>query len=160
MALSTYGPSLDLHAGGADLRFPHHAFEAAQAESATGVTPFARTWMRVGTVRINGEKMAKSTGNLVFVSDLIASSSGPAVRMLLLDRRWDAAWDYTPAALTEAANRLDALHVSAGRPTGAGTATAAVLEALADDLDVTRAIDVATEAGGQAARDLVQVLAL
>jgi cysteinyl-tRNA synthetase len=80
--------------------------------------------------------------------------------MLLLDRRWDAAWDYTPVALTDAANRLDALHVAAGRPTGATTATAAVLEALADDLDVTRAIDVATEAGGQAARDLVQVLAL
>ena len=52
MALSTYGSSLDLHAGGADLRFPHHAFEAAQAEAASGVTPFARSWMHVGTVRI------------------------------------------------------------------------------------------------------------
>jgi cysteinyl-tRNA synthetase len=160
MALSTYGPSLDLHAGGADLRFPHHAFEAAQAESATGVTPFARTWMHVGTVRINGEKMAKSTGNLVFVADLVANSSGPAVRMLLLDRPWNTAWDYTPIALTEAANRLDALHVAAGRPTGATTATPAVHEALADNLDVSRAIDIAIEAGGPAARDLVQVLAL
>jgi cysteinyl-tRNA synthetase len=160
MALSTYGPSLDLHAGGADLRFPHHAFEAAQAESATGVTPFARSWMHVGTVRINGEKMAKSTGNLVFVTDLVAQSSGPVVRMLLLDRRWDLPWDYTPVALTEAAARLDALHVAAGRPTGSATATPAVLDALADGLDINRAIDVATEAGGAAARDLVQVLAL
>jgi cysteinyl-tRNA synthetase len=159
MALSTYGPSLDLHAGGADLRFPHHAFETAQAESATGVTPFARAWMRVGTVRINGAKMAKSTGNLVFVSDLIAQSSGPVVRMLLLDRRWDEPWDYTPVALTDAANRLDALHVAAGRP-GSAAATPAVLEALVDDLDVRRAIDLATDAAGPAARDLVQVLAL
>ncbi|MDT7570916.1 MAG: cysteinyl-tRNA synthetase [Actinomycetota bacterium] len=160
MALSTYGPSLDLHAGGADLRFPHHAFEAAQAESATGVTPFARSWMHVGTVRIGGEKMAKSTGNLVFVTDLATNSSGAAVRMLLLDRRWDAAWDYTPIALTEAANRLDALHIAAGRPTGSDAATDAVLEALADNLDIPRAIDIATESGGQPARDLVQVLAL
>jgi cysteinyl-tRNA synthetase len=160
MALSTYGPSLDLHAGGADLRFPHHAFETAQAESATGVTPFARTWMRVGTVRIDGAKMAKSTGNLVFVSDLVSHSSGPAVRTLLLDRRWDEPWDYTPVALTDAANRLDALHVAAGRAAGSAAATPAVLEALANDLDVRRAIDLATESGGQAARDLVQILAL
>jgi cysteinyl-tRNA synthetase len=116
--------------------------------------------MRVGTVRIAGEKMAKSTGNLVFVSDLVANTSGPAVRMLLLDRRWDAAWDYDPVALTEAANRLDRLHVAAGRAAGSDAATREVLAALADDLDVPRAIDIATDAGGAAARDLVQVLAL
>jgi hypothetical protein len=62
MALSTYGPSLDLHAGGADLRFPHHAYEAAQAEAATGVAPFARSWLHVGHRPADGEKMAKSTG--------------------------------------------------------------------------------------------------
>jgi cysteinyl-tRNA synthetase len=116
--------------------------------------------MHVGTVRINGEKMAKSTGNLVFVTDLVAQSSGPVVRMLLLDRRWDAPWDYTPVALTEAAARLDALHVAAGRAAGSVAATPAVLDALADGLDITRAVDIATEAGGAAARDLVQVLAL
>ncbi|MCU1590726.1 MAG: Cysteine--tRNA ligase [Frankiales bacterium] len=160
MALSTYGPSLDLHAGGADLRFPHHAFETAQAESATGVAPFARSWMHVGTVRIGGEKMAKSTGNLVFVTDLVAMSSGPVVRTLLLDRRWDAPWDYTPEALTAAASRLDALHVAAGRLGGSTTASAAVATALADDLDIPRAISLAIEEGGQAARDLVQTLAL
>jgi cysteinyl-tRNA synthetase len=160
MALSTYGPSLDLHAGGADLRFPHHAFEAAQAEAATGVAPFARSWLHVGTVRIGGDKMAKSTGNLVFVADLIAQSSGAAVRLLLLDRSWSAPWDYTPGELTDAVAKLDALHVAAGRPTGSETAQDAVLEALADNLDVPRALGIALEAGGQAARDLVQVLAL
>ena len=160
MALSTYGASLDLHAGGADLRFPHHAFETAQAEAATGVAPFARAWMHVGTVRIHGEKMAKSTGNLVFVSDLVAQSSGAAVRMLLLDRPWNEPWDYTPEALTQASARLDALHVAAGRLGGSDTAQPAVLDALADGLDVTRAIDLAIDAGGHVARDLVQVLAL
>ncbi len=160
MALSTYGASLDLHAGGADLRFPHHAFEAAQAEAATGVTPFARTWMHVGTVQLGGEKMAKSTGNLVFVSDLVARTSGPAVRMLLLDRRYDAAWDHTDAGLDAAAARLDDLHAAAGTPGTSETATREVLAALADDLDVPRALEVALAEGGQAARDLVAVLAL
>ena len=160
MALSTYGPSVDLHAGGADLRFPHHAFEAAQAESATGVTPFARSWMHIGTVRIDGDKMAKSTGNLVFVTDLVAQTSGPAVRMLLLDRHWDQAWDYTPPALVDASARLDALHVAAGRPAGTAAGSYAVLAALTDDLDVPTAITLAIEEGGAAARDLIAVLAL
>jgi cysteinyl-tRNA synthetase len=160
MALSTYGGSLDLHAGGADLRFPHHAFEAAQAEAATGVTPFARAWMHVGTVQLDGEKMAKSTGNLVFVSDLIAQSTAAVVRTLLLDRRYDQAWDHTQDGLDRAGERLDALHAAAGRPGTDEVAQRKVLEVLAEDLDVTLALDVASEAGGQAARDLMGVLAL
>ncbi len=71
MALATLGPGLDLHCGGADLVFPHHAFETAQAEAVTGVAPFARAWLRAGMVTRNGEKMAKSTGNLVFVDDVL-----------------------------------------------------------------------------------------
>ena len=160
MALSTYGPALDLHAGGADLRWPHHAYEAAQAEAATGVTPFSRAWMHVGTVRLAGEKMAKSTGNLVFVSDLVERTSGAVVRTLLLDRRYDAAWDHTDDALDAAGSRLEQLHAAAGRSGGSDAARDAVLLALCDDLDVPRAIDLAVEAGGQAARELVQVLAL
>ena len=160
MALSIYGPGVDLHAGGADLRFPHHAFETAQAEAATGVTPFARAWMHVGTVQLKGEKMAKSTGNLVFVSDLVAQATGPVVRTLLLDRSYAQAWDHTGEELDRAAVRLEALHAAAGRPVTDEAAQRAVLEALADDLDVPRALDVAIEAGGQAARDLMAVLAL
>jgi cysteinyl-tRNA synthetase len=160
MALSTYGSGVDLHAGGTDLRFPHHAFETAQAEAATGVTPFARAWMHVGMVQLEGEKMAKSVGNLVFASDLLAKTSGPTVRMLLLDRSYGQAWDHTDAALEQAATRLDALHSAAGRTGDDEAATHAVLAALADDLDVTRALDLAIEAGGQAARDLISVLAV
>jgi cysteinyl-tRNA synthetase len=160
MALATYGAGVDLHAGGADLRFPHHAFEAAQAEAATGVTPFARAWMHVGTVRIGGEKMAKSTGNLVFVADLIAKSSAAAVRTLLLDRPWHDAWDYEEQALRSAEDRLEALHRAAGRPGGSEAATDAVMTALAEGLDVPRALDLAVEEGGQAARDLTAVLGL
>ena len=160
MALSTYGSSLDLHAGGADLRFPHHAYESAQAEAATGVTPFARSWLHVGTVRLDGEKMAKSTGNLVFARELVHRSSGAVVRTLLLDRPYAAPWDYTEAELERAGARLDALRTAAGRAHGPDSAPGAVLAALVDDLDVAHAWDIAVEDGGQAARDLVGVLAL
>ena len=160
MALSTYGPALDLHAGGADLRFPHHAYEAAQAEAATGVAPFARSWLHVGTVRYRGEKMAKSVGNLVFAADLVTQTDGRVVRTLLLDRPWAQAWDYTPDLLGRAADRVDALHVAAGQRHASGAAQDAVLAALVEDLDVPRALDIAIEEGGAAARDLVQVLAL
>lgn len=158
MALSTYGPTVDLHAGGADLRYPHHAFESAQAESVTGVTPFARSWLHVGTVQVAGQKMAKSTGNLVFVADLVERAGGAVVRTMLLDRPPRDPWDYTDAELQRAGQRLDALHAAAGRLGGTDAEERAVLEALADELDVSRALDLAIEAGGRAARDLVAVL--
>ena len=160
MALSTYGSSLDLHAGGADLRFPHHAFEGAQAEAATGVTPFARSWLHVGTVRLDGEKMAKSVGNLVFVAGLVEQVGAAAVRTMLLDRPYADAWDHAPAELERATTRLEDLHRAAGRPGGSDASGEEVLAALVDDLDVPRALDVATDAGGRAARDLIAVLAL
>ena len=160
MALSTYGGSMALHAGGADLRFPHHAFEAAQSEQATGVVPFARAWMHVGIVQLDGQKMAKSVGNLVFAKDLIARTSAGAVRTLLLDRRYDEPWDYTPELLEAAGRRNDELYRAAGTNGSNDAAWEQVLVALAADLDVPRALDIALEEGGQVARDLTTVLAL
>jgi cysteinyl-tRNA synthetase len=159
MVLSTYGSSIDIHAGGADLAFPHHAYEAAQAEAATGVSPFARSWMRMGTVHVGGEKMAKSTGNLVLVSDLLTSHRAAAIRLLLLDRRWEAAWEYAPADLDAAEGRLDALYAAAGRRSD-GPGEAEVMRRLVNDLDVSGALSVALEEGGSSARVLVHVLGL
>ena len=160
MVLDTYGSSLDVHAGGADLAFPHHAYETAQAEAATGVAPFARSWMRIGTVRIGGEKMAKSTGNLVLVSDLLKDHRGAAIRLMILDRRWWEAWDFDPAQLDAAEGRLDALHAAAGRREDDANAEAEVMRRLLDDVDVPGATSVALESGGRAARVLVHVLGI
>jgi cysteinyl-tRNA synthetase len=162
MALSTYGSSLDLHAGGADLTFPHHAYETAQAEALTGVTPFARAWMRVGIVRIGGQKMAKSAGNLVLVSDLLARHSPAAVRLLLLSRRWNTGWDYDPADFEDVERRLDALYAVSAIPGDDNDPAAedAVLTALRDDVDVPRACEIALQSGGAAARALVTILGL
>ena len=62
MALHAFGPAVDVQAGGGDLRFPHHAYQAAMAEAFTGVTPFARARLNAGVVRVAGAKMAKSAG--------------------------------------------------------------------------------------------------
>jgi len=163
MVMQTYGSSIDVHAGGADLAFPHHAYEAAQAEAATGVSPFARSWMHVGTVRVAGEKMAKSTGNLVLVEDLLSDHRAAAIRLLILDRPWASDWDFSDEAMTSAEGRLEALYSAAGRRGDRATEAASeleVMQALLDDLNVPRALSIAMESGGSAARQLVHVLGL
>jgi cysteinyl-tRNA synthetase len=158
MAIATFGPALDLHAGGADLRFPHHAYEAAIAETVTGVRPFARAWLHAGTVLVDGAKMAKSTGNLVLVSELLEHYPAAVLRLAILDRRWEADWDYVREDLDRAGQRLDRIYAAAARP-GPDHA-AAVTAAMLDDLDVPRALEVAEEAGGRTARTLLGVLGL
>jgi cysteinyl-tRNA synthetase len=161
MALTAFGPALDLHAGGVDLRFPHHAYEAAMVEAVTQVRPFARAWMHVGTVCVEGVRMAKSTGNLVLVSDVVTEYPAAALRLLLIDRPWALDWDYEPAALDAATARLERLYAAAARGAGEGSSAAgAVTTALLDDLDVPTALAVAEEAGGAAARLALSVLAL
>lgn len=162
MALHAFGPAVDVQAGGGDLRFPHHACQAALAEAFTGVAPFARARLTVGVVRVAGAKMAKSVQNFVLVSDLLKEHPAAAVRLLILDRRWDRDWDFSPAGLDAAGARLDRLHAAAGRPDRgmAGAGAAAVRAALAADLDVPAALAIAEEEGGQAARSLGTLLGL
>jgi cysteinyl-tRNA synthetase len=159
MVLALFGPSIDLHCGGADLAYPHHACEAVLAQSATGVAPFSRAWLRAGTVGVGGAKMAKSTGNLVLVDDLLRGHTGAAVRLLCLNRRWSEPWSYTPDALDAASALLDELYAAAAKP-GGDIGVAALPAALLDDLDVPRALDIALEDGGQAARTVIEILAL
>jgi cysteinyl-tRNA synthetase len=160
MATSICGLAVDVHAGGADLAYPHHTYEEAIVEAATGVTPFVRRWMHVGTVMKGGEKVAKSTGNLVFVMDLLQRWAPQALRLHLLDRPWSQPWDFAEADLDASAARLEDLWSAGGRPGGDDAAVQAALEALMDDLDVRRALDIAVEEGGEAARTVAKVLAL
>ena len=165
MALYAFGAAVDVQAGGADLRFPHHASQAALAETFTGVTPFARARLNAGVVRVAGAKMAKSVGNLVLVKELLADYPAAAVRLLILDRRWYEDWDYDRASLDAAAARLERIAAAAGRPgrdpAGHGDAAiTAVRAALADDLDVPTALRIAETEGGPAARSLGSLLGL
>ncbi len=96
------GEKIDIHGGGRDLIFPHHESEIAQSESFTGKAPFSRYFMHTAMVMYMGEKMAKSLGNLVLVSQLLKKHSPNAVRWLLLSHHYRQVWDYDPDDMKDA----------------------------------------------------------
>ncbi len=143
IALNRLGPQIDLNGGGSDLIFPHHECGAAHAEAFTGVYPFARHYTHTGMIGLDGEKMSKSRGNLVFVSKLRSENVDPnAIRVALLagHYRTDRAW--TDSLLTEAQSRLARWREATALP--AGPAVDALVESLrthlADDLDTPGAL--------------------
>jgi cysteinyl-tRNA synthetase len=140
MSVATFGPTVDLHVGGEDLAFPHHAYEAALAEAFTGVQPFARAWMHVGSVLTEGEKMAKSAGNLVYVHDVLDRFPPAALRLLILSRRWSEPWEFTEAGLEQAARELENLWRYGSASGDRDVAEHKVALALLDDLDIPRAL--------------------
>ena len=148
LALRHLGKQIDIHGGGADLTFPHHEAEIAQAEAVTGVRPFARFWVHVEMALFEGRKMSKSDGNLVYVRDLLEDFSPDAVRLYLLSTHYRRPLDYSRASLEEAAGlarRLaEAANLSGLVPGGRNTSMpdfeARFLAALDDDLDTPQAV--------------------
>ena len=105
MSMAHLGPSFDIHTGGVDLVFPHHEDEIAQSEAATGL-PFVRTWMHCAHLRMGGEKMAKSTGNIARVGDLVASGVSPrALRFALIAVHYRAPLNYSDESLAGGRSR-------------------------------------------------------
>jgi cysteinyl-tRNA synthetase len=158
MVLAAYGPSIDIHCGGADLTYPHHACETALAEAATGVTPFSRSWLRAGVVQLDGQKMSKSKGNLVLVQDLLGQFSPAAIRLMCLNRVRETPWSFTSDLLEDATSLLDDLYAAAAKP--AAEVSPELADALLSDLDVAGAVAVGLREGGATARELIDVLAL
>ncbi|MSP12602.1 MAG: cysteine--tRNA ligase [Chloroflexi bacterium] len=109
--MSTYflGQQVDLHGGGADLIFPHHECEIAQAENSTAVEPFVRYWLHTAMVRHEGEKMSKSLGNLVMVRDLLNNWSPDALRIYLAGHHYRQAWSHDLAELWRANQMAETL---------------------------------------------------
>ena len=145
LALRELGSTIDVHGGGADLIFPHHECEAAQSEAVTG-KPFVRLWMHQAMVRMGGEKMSKSLGNLVFVSELRKTYEAAAIRAAVLAHHYRASWEWNDSVMPTAADRVDRW-----RKAGAGEgALAEVRAALDNDLDTPAAVaalDAAAEQG-------------
>jgi L-cysteine:1D-myo-inositol 2-amino-2-deoxy-alpha-D-glucopyranoside ligase len=147
-AISTeyLGTTFDVQAGGSDLIFPHHEMSASHARVALQPDAFARRYAHAGMVRLDGEKMSKSLGNLVFVSRLLADGHDPmAVRLAILAHHYRGDWDWTDAGLAAAEDRLarwrEAVRVAPAASLPAAEALlAAVRERLADDLDAPGAL--------------------
>ena len=163
IATSYLGPAFDVQAGGSDLIFPHHEFSASHARVAfgaegRGARTFARVYAHAGMVRLDGEKMSKSLGNLVFVSGLLAGGVDPmAIRLAIMSHRYRDDWDWTDAGLAAAQERLARWRAAVTRAmSGAGSAEAGpgsgaevppaesvlaeVRERVADDLDAPGAL--------------------
>ncbi len=106
MALRFLGESIDIHAGGTDLTFPHHENEIAQSECFTG-KPFARYWMHNAMLNIDNEKMSKSLGNFLLARDLIEKYSGQLIRFFMLSGHYRSPINFSDEMLEQAANGLE-----------------------------------------------------
>jgi L-cysteine:1D-myo-inositol 2-amino-2-deoxy-alpha-D-glucopyranoside ligase len=142
MVLHEHGPTIDLHGGGTDLIFPHHECEIAQSESLTG-QPFSRHWMHSAMVSYEGEKMSKSLGNLVFVSDLLKVADPRAIRLALTRHHYRSGFEWYDTDLDEAVALLHRLLAAAEQPGGPDPApfAARVRDAIDNDLDTPHALE-------------------
>ena len=147
MARRYLGDDFDIHAGGHDLIFPHHENEIAQSEAATGVR-FARYWMHNGLMNLGGEKMAKSTGNVVDLVEVLQSREPSAVRLLYLRTHYRKPLEFSEEALEDAEASLQRLWAFRRRVKGPtedpanAEAMSRFQTAMDDDFDVAGALGV------------------
>jgi L-cysteine:1D-myo-inositol 2-amino-2-deoxy-alpha-D-glucopyranoside ligase len=106
MINSYLGEQIDIHGGGRDLIYPHHESEIAQSESFTGKKPFVGYWLHIGMASYEGEKMAKSLGNLVMVSELAKTYSTNVIRWLLLAHHYRKPWEFDYPEIEEVKNKV------------------------------------------------------
>ncbi|MFH5210343.1 cysteine--1-D-myo-inosityl 2-amino-2-deoxy-alpha-D-glucopyranoside ligase [Antrihabitans sp. NCIMB 15449] len=144
IALNRIGAGFDVQGGGSDLIFPHHEFSAAHAEAIVPERRFARHYVHTGMIGLDGEKMSKSKGNLVFVSKLRCQQVDPrAIRLGLLSGHYRQDRPWTDEVLAAAHTRVklwqDAVALEAG-PSATDT-VARLRQHLADDLDTPKALD-------------------
>jgi cysteinyl-tRNA synthetase len=152
MSAEHLGETFDIHGGGQDLIFPHHENEIAQSTCGTD-GGFARVWMHNGYVIVNGEKMSKSLGNYFTVRQLLEEGQrGEAIRLALLSGHYRQPLDITRDKIAEAKAQLDrlygALRQVADLQSEDGDPPAALVDALADDLNTPEALAVLHEAAG------------
>ena len=145
IALELLGDGFDVQGGGSDLVFPHHEMGASEGHLLTGRRPWARHHVHAGMVGLDGEKMSKSRGNLVFVSRLREQGVDPmAIRLAVISHHYRSDWEWSDASLAEATERLARWRAAVGAPTGrpGEEVVAGVRERMADDLDAPGAVAV------------------
>lgn len=152
MAARYLGPSFAIHGGGSDLIFPHHECEIAQSENSTGVEPFVHHWVHVGMVGYQGEKMSKSLGNLVLVSNELKRYSSDAFRLYLFSHHYREPWEYIDGEIenwqqiaNDMAMATDLPSISTGESLDHSDARQRFLSALDNDLDTPGAVAALVE---------------
>ena len=117
MSMTYLGETLDIHGGGQDLVFPHHENEIAQSEASTGVVPFSRYWVHNGLLRLGGDKMSKSLGNLISVEEALERYSPDTIRLYFLSSHYRSPLSYTDHGCAAMERSLDRLRQALTRPT-------------------------------------------
>jgi len=146
MAAKHLGDTIDIHAGGQDLIFPHHENELAQSRCAHDGADFARYWVHNGFLSIDHEKMSKSLGNVLLVHKLIESVPGEVVRLALLSAHYRQPLDWSDETVDSARRMLDRLYgairgIEVGEEARADAVPLeSVVAALEDDLNTPRAM--------------------
>ncbi|NJN15092.1 MAG: cysteine--tRNA ligase [Oscillochloris sp.] len=148
MATKYLGDQIDIHGGGADLIFPHHPCEIAQTEPVTGKKPFVHFWMHAGLVWLDGEKMSKSLGNLIFAREALRELGADAIRWYLLCEHYREEFDYNRVAaarhvaITQQLREATTTSGGAGSPLDLSRGREEVLAAMDDDLNTPAALAV------------------
>ncbi|MCP3759671.1 cysteine--tRNA ligase [Streptomyces sp. TBY4] len=148
-----FGPSYDLHGGAVDLIFPHHEAEVAQMEAASGIEPLARYWMHTGLLRVDGDKMSKSTGNFLTIRDALARTDSRTLRYAFLSQHYRSSMELNDSTLEQAraarrrienfARTIDPAHTDSPANTSrAGDTWKEMREHLDDDFDTPGALAV------------------
>ena len=153
MAAAHLGPTIDIHAGGIDLQFPHHENEIAQSQCAHGGAIFARYWLHNGMLNFGGAKMSKSLGNIEKVHDLVAAHPPEALRYALLSAHYRQPLDWSDALVEQSVRTLDRLYGTLRDLEGVEATAAippAVEDALEDDLNTPQALAELARIAGEA----------
>ncbi|MGQ4659680.1 cysteine--tRNA ligase [Lysobacter sp. F6437] len=153
MAAAHLGETIDIHAGGVDLQFPHHENEIAQSECAHGGKPFARWWLHNGMLNFGGAKMSKSLGNIEKVHDLVRAHPPEALRYALLSAHYRQPLDWSDGLIEQSVRTLDRLYGTL-RDLADIDAAAVIPDAietiLDDDLNTPQALAEIARIGGEA----------
>ncbi len=152
MCHAHFGDTIDIHAGGVDLQFPHHENEIAQSQCASGTT-FARWWLHNGMLTFDGSKMSKSVGNIRTVHELLKDYPAEALRYALLSAHYRQPLDWSPALIDQCINTLDRLYGTLRDLVDIDAAPVlpeAIEAALADDLNTPAALAELSRLAGDA----------
>jgi cysteinyl-tRNA synthetase len=153
MAEAHLGETIDIHAGGIDLQFPHHENEIAQSVCAHGGKPFARFWLHNGMLEFGGAKMSKSVGNIEKVHDLLQAHPPEALRHALLSAHYRQPLDWSAALVEQSVRTLERLYATLrdlGDVDADAVIPAAIEAALDDDLNTPAALAAIAGIAGEA----------
>ena len=153
MAEAHLGDTIDIHAGGVDLQFPHHENEVAQSECAHGGAPFARWWLHNGMLNFGGAKMSKSVGNIERIHDLVRAHPPEALRYALLSAQYRQPLEWSDSLIEQSVRTLDRLYGTLrdlGDVDADAVIPASIEAALDDDLNTTAALAEIARIAGEA----------